>query len=651
MADFFVDQWAYGKTSNRLGLDNPVWGVPQEGDGSAAAASAAASIASITFSAVPSGTTMAIFGAASTGLLTNVTTAASADAAANQLATNINASVNAVSATYANRTPALKNFVYARGPAGGAPAGTCQIMCRIGSAALNVTGIATDCTNTTTAAFSGGAGGCWGWVVNEQALGGSNTIAVMTYGIAIAKPYLPIVLPTALDFIYCRTNKAVVLGAVSWNGSSRGYPMNLIVDNGQKWTGASDIPSNIFDVQFTTVFNSLGFYSDGSSGNTNGALIAAMSPGGFRISVTTTGGSFATMGIGLGGFSRYHNVEFLEVTGASINNSGLRVDCGSTGTLRFSSCKFSFPTAKSQLNQNLIANISSAFGGSVEFDDCDINYNITGSPGDGTPLIQTAIPSSSVPCLIRFRRCRINTGGSVLLKWLSGSITLTSNTLQFQYLFEDNTGAKLDSTAIGIQRTPTYNRPAYLNIIQHRAADSGRPFRLETFTGIAEWSLIESSGFAQPTLNATQPDGTKWSYKLTWFGTGNGCLTTATPFVAPAMTLMNRITPEAARTITLEMLTDSAITINSNMVGMTVYYTDTSGTARSERTFLNAAPVSSSQVWTGASNFSGFAAMKLSLTTSYAVKANTEIAIDFGLYAPPGSANSKIFIDPEFSIS
>ena len=159
----------------------PTWATAQDGDG-AAATLAVSSVASVVFSQGHSAGTVAVFGASVT-----FTHGATADIEANNLATAINASATVVSTTFAPKAPQLRNLVYARGPSSGAPAGTCQIMSRAGSAALNDTGNTSltqasfNGTAPTLTQFSGGSSGAWGYFINPATVWPSAT-AALAYG-------------------------------------------------------------------------------------------------------------------------------------------------------------------------------------------------------------------------------------------------------------------------------------------------------------------------------------------------------------------------------------------------------------------------------------------------------------------------------------
>jgi hypothetical protein len=243
MADLFCDHGAY---ASALGA-TPTWGVPQDGDGSSKDASTAASIGSVLFGSVPTSGTITVCGASVS--TTGVLAAASVAAAADALAANINATTNAVSTTFANtgcptNANQLRNIVFARGPSGGAPAGTCQIMSRFGSATHNATAIAHTFNGTPTVSqFTGGVGGCWGTAINPAALGVASSIAARDYGTLHRRPVVGTV-PSLTNPVWQRTgggaSKSIAMTfAGNINLQHAGFSKKTIFDTNTKWTGDS----------------------------------------------------------------------------------------------------------------------------------------------------------------------------------------------------------------------------------------------------------------------------------------------------------------------------------------------------------------------------------------------------------------------------
>ena len=221
------------------------WGVAQEGDGTALGA-ATPSIGSLAFSSVPTTGTISVFGASVS--TTGVIGAATASAAADVLANNINATTNTVSTGGFNGSPQLRNVVYARGPSNGAPAGTCQVMTRAGSASFNgTTWITTSFDGSpTNTAFAGGAGGAWGYLWNAIGTMWPSAIACGGYGVwAATQPYVGSL--AAGDICYVRSAKAIPVNpgngtfspAIPAMGSASS-PVTFIIDNNSVWADGAN---------------------------------------------------------------------------------------------------------------------------------------------------------------------------------------------------------------------------------------------------------------------------------------------------------------------------------------------------------------------------------------------------------------------------
>lgn len=643
MADYFVDHGAY---ASNLGA-TPTWGVPQEGDGSATTAATAASIGSIKFTTVPTTGTISVCGASVS--TTSVIGAASADAAANALATNINATTNTVSASAAFGTPQLRNLVYARGPAGGAAAGTCEIMARVGSASLNnATNSSAAITSTfdgtpVVTQFAGGSGGCWGWLFNDVALGASSSIGIASYGIGIAKPYVfPAGVATLAltDYVWCRSTsgKSIDTGGNYWSRGNLGFPLNLVVDTNTKWTGDSGTGVVKIIIKCNTSSN-VGFRPD-FSGSNNGVFIGAIMKGGFRVEYDLSNGS-TTFTISTTGMCRLYHVDISEKPGASLGASSFfSMSAAGNGSFHMASCSFTSLNARPSLPQQFLQ--LSSYSGYWNFEDCDFNFNLSGSQStiDTVGLLSMTAPTG----VIRFDGCRFSTGSTSKLKWFSNVIT--PNT--FQVILERNTGVRIGSSGMGIQGVAFNQRTGdNLPSLSLASADQGYSFRHERTSGIVDWDYELGT---YPYLAATQPDGTPYSVCIQWFA--NYYVQPCAPLATPKITKLNRLA-DGVRTVSVEMLVESGKTFDSGMIALQVSYLDTSNIVRRETSYLNATLSTSTASWTfRGSNFNTYLSKKLSFNTSYSVKSNSEIAVEVVvLNNPPGNALTNVFVCPEFVLS
>lgn len=268
MADFFCDHENSTLYTTAL-MAAPVWGQAQDGDGTVNGAgdTPIAPIGSVVFSAIsatPTAGGVSILGSASIV----PAYAATRDAQANNLATAINASAAAVTLTTnaGNIASAyVKALVYARGPAGGAPAGTCEVMSRIATGAFNTgTNIAVTAWTNVTATPSdmrSGVSGPWRYLFTVAALASNVSSAIGaagTYGGCTATLLGAI---TSGDNLHVRTKRAGSDITIAWPGVSLAVstrnigtfqsPFAIIFDNGIKWAGDAGVMVWTMDASLT----------------------------------------------------------------------------------------------------------------------------------------------------------------------------------------------------------------------------------------------------------------------------------------------------------------------------------------------------------------------------------------------------------------
>ena len=237
----------------------PTWGSPQEGDGTVTGSTApAVCVGSIVFTGSPAGRSAGTVTFA--GVVVTPTYSDVNDTQANNLATAINAST-AAGLTFPAQTGNiasgyLKAVFYARGPAGGAAAGTCEVMCRIATTAFNaavITGASWNGGGTVTYNNfnSAGVAGPWGVFFNNYALPGAASASVSaagTYGGVVATHMGAV---ADGDNIFVRTKRGgsnikVLWPAATCNVVTRAkgtlsLPLDIIFDNGIKWSGDAGV--------------------------------------------------------------------------------------------------------------------------------------------------------------------------------------------------------------------------------------------------------------------------------------------------------------------------------------------------------------------------------------------------------------------------
>lgn len=649
MADFYVDHRAYATV---LGA-TPTWGVPQEGDGSGLNAATSAAAAFVTFSAAPSSGTLSVCGI--TISTTGVIGAASADAAADNLATNINAVTTTVAAGVAGGVPALKNLVYARGPSGGAPAGTCQVMMRVGSAGLNYANntnclIASTFNNETSSAankqFSGGTGGCWGWFINDVTVGGdSATYAAGAFGLlSPAKPFVSVASgasvlgePTQLDTVWGRSGAGQTITLPN-NVSvllSSALNLNFVLDTNTKWTGDSGTGQvTISQAASGASVNPLKFSSI-SAAKSIGCLGKDRLRFYFRSA--SAGGLYQIESNNPGYFplSRAWNLLFEEAAGLP-TSQGVNIRCANYTMLALQGCRFVMPTARSTWPDG-IALIGGSINGTLSMEGCSVEANFT-SLTDPGPVASISVGNKSE---IRLTSCAFTGWSSGNLKPFSISSGASSGSL----VVENCTGLRIDSgTYIGI---PSANNgiDEYSGRFVYQSADVGLSMRDEHKRGVCDW--VYGAGY--PTLRALQPDGTPWCVKMDWLATA-GIVGEHIPFRSIPFWIQYRETA-AVKKIETDIYVPNEITLDAVTIVMRVMYiSNTTGRIVEEHTKgLASAYLASAASWTP-NSVSSYSAKKLSLTTSQAIKANTAITVYIEFHRPAPGSNRQIYVDPEFAV-
>lgn len=663
MTDFYCDHGAYGLASNRIGLDVPTtWGVPQEGDGSSKDAATASSIAEILIKASPT--------ASETIVIAGATITAGAAAAANVFvrgatpsatATNIVTLLNSSNATAtlsssaAVGTPQLRNAVYARVKPGFSD--TVQIMFRIGSATLN------HATNSTVAIssagwasaptitqFAGGSGGCWGWFINPSALGQNSSIALMTYGCMLYTPYVCFqALPTSVDNIYSRTGggaskeiSCVFTGSTTLTKSTAWNP-NHVFDTNTKWTGdASDgrvhvafscsIYSAVITVKWTA--SAAAFFN-----------LHALRKGGCKLSWST---SQSTITFICRLNSSYSSVEFCNVEfednstniETSVEATWVSGDSAAHVTVLCSNCKFSRMVAKPTIYPPFSTGLLGYNSyGDYTFSGCEFYFNVSGA-GDPNPLFGNANYWENGTIQILLTGCSF-TGREGGFTLYAGSYPKATSTNLVNITVDNCTGIALPAAYWGFPTSTTLSGSVDTHIFNISLPD--RQFRYETQRGITEWLAGVSPAF--PTLSATTIDGDPWSLRHLWV---NGAVSNTRVDKFPPLRLTNRLA-DAVRTITVQVLMPSDVTLAINTFYCEFSYIDEYGVPRGESIKFLQDSIAS---WTGAANWPDHEAKKFEITTAYPVKQNTDVTIYLSLRASPSTGtNEYVFVDPEFTIS
>lgn len=637
MAEAYVDQGAY---ASNLGA-TPTWGVPQEGDGSATTAAANASIGSILFNAVPTTGAFTICGVTFTSPA-GVLDAANVGAAANALAGLINASTTTVAAAVAYGTPQLRNLVYARGPSGGAPAGTCEIMMRVGSTTLNHasnSNVAMSHTFNGTAPtitqFAGGTGGCWGWVLNGSALGVSSSIAALTYGILRAFPMVRTFVPTLADNIIVRTGRnTTVTGACTIAGMS---PMRLVFDDGTTWAG--DSPTASF-----TITSSASPYTAVSNSSGKVIFVTCRKLGGLTIKFAYTSTYQNNIYVHANSSTMlFKNVKFVE-TSHVYTTWGWRLfqqadGYGSGNSCSFVGCEFDF-TAVSRssaiVSPFLMAGSLNNYFHKLQVISCVFRWSMSGNEGviRGVPLFG----GWAYKWNVQVKGNKVYPGAAAkMVAVASGTDFSSGNTIAL----ESNEGLDLAAGAVGL--TPTTNEgPESAAIVYDNMVVDGSA-KYETRTGFAE--VVPG----RPTLSATLPNGDYWSWCVFWSTTT--FISEVDPYRPPPLRFESRLAT-GARTIAIEFFIDPAYeTQLESGCTLEVMFSNGNGTLYTEQFPLSLSYSAASWANTGSAPYNTYSAFKAQVTTANSVPQNELVSVGLRFDRPATGSSTVVVVNPEPTVT
>lgn len=647
MAELYCDHGAYG-SANRLGIDTPTWGVPQEGDGTATAASSTASTASIFLNGQPSASqTVSICGVTFTAVASGATAnqfniGASLDATAQNLAAAINASVTTVASTIATGTPKLRNLVFARGPTStpAAPSATVQLMMRVGSAGLN-SNVNNQITSTfgtapTITQWNGGVGGCFGYFTIDSTMGAGSDYTILQYGVLNGILAHSGGTTTLSDSIYVRTgtNKTIAPSLTTTTTVSRAtsYQPRIYFDTNTKWTG--DDPNGVLTINVT--FNNNAFNLSLVQILNTQFFSVCLRRGNFKINaVHSTTASIIVNALTNGGNCYVEGWNFVDNNTSGFANISLvpSISMNNLGNATYRNCDYTRPVAQATIPV-LMSLVPSGTIPRVKMDGCTFNYNISGTSDPGA-LFNYNTSGGVGPSQISFTNCQFNATGysGGLTMFPAGVPSFATSTLNYyEFRFENCSGLRYPTAFMGLVTATAMIDQDIHNLYMNLGTVG---FRFENARGMCDWNPTDTP----PTQSAKLPDGsTSWSLRTLWVA--NGSLTALAPFSTPAFRIYNRLAT-AVRTVGLELAVPSALTF-SDTIKMWVSYTDSTGVYRVESASVVSA---SSASW---SNLGSNVTKKVTLTTAYAIQTNTEILVSLDFVgAPSTGSNATLYINPD----
>ena len=623
-----------------------LWGVPQEGNGTATTASTASATAQIVLTAQPTaGNLLTIcgitFGATSGGTI-NYAIGGTLTVTVSNIVAAINAAATTVAIGVAPGTPQLRDLIVARNLSGT----TVDIMTRIGCESLNHAAnaaVAISSTGWGTAPtitqFVGGVGGAFGYCHNGVGSIWPSARAVWQYGIwAATFPYTYAVQPG--DVFKIRANKIVRVGDIAASatmtstGGTVADPVVYQIDDGTEWPADGSAPVLRFKVDIKTssvtiTQSGVPWYYAKRHSNGDYSLVWE---------VKGTASSSFIMFAGL--VQRFEGIQWI-CPGTTISNTArvavqAQLGGSNNGISLWQTCNWTMPGVAT----HRWVEVAGGSGIRAEFIDCDF---VATAPT--TPL--AGFNGSIGGARWRYINCRF-------IGFIVGSAI--SSPAPNQPLGE--LGAVFRNCDMG---GITSRGPYYLGISASAEYDIGtrgvmfssrygtRNFGYERLgRGFCEWDGSKSF----PTLNARLMDGsTPWSiYGVS--GSSSNCVGKINPFEMPALSFLNSL-PTGPRTITLNFLLESTLAWTKADISVLLSYSKPDGTVVTIDTFdpAGAALDASTEAWsTTLYNSQNWTKRKFSFTTPDSILTGTEICAYVRILSPVPNSTLGFFIDPELVV-
>lgn len=639
------------------------WGVPQEGDGTASTAATASATISADLSAATAaaGATISIMGAVLTcvasGASANQFNAGSGTTLIDNIVTAINRTTNTVTVTAQATgwaTPKLQDTVYAR-----RTGNNLEIMTRAGSATYNSSTVATSGLTGGTFGpytFSGGSGGCWGYLFSWLASFLPSALGIAAYGV-LGQTNLPLAgtmgnAPLGGDIVCCRSNKTVwftTTGILPSATGSRTKPVEIVVDDGTVWSADGSTPVLNFKIPQSYSTNSP--FAHASSGTVN--IRATQYASGQRSLVVSNLNLSSSGYIAVNGSSGlgFYNIDFDVsasagyVWAASVYGSG-----SPTYKSRFQNCRF-----KHKQNQPFFYFSTSL--GANDLNGCE--FDNTGASVFNSGVIGVGGHNSAGSEVI-FESCKFVgflTGSRLFSNGYTWS-GVSSITLLFSNISWGNVGGRGPTFGGGLSYGRRYGR-----IVSSCSQYGTRDFHLDVPNGYVDW---DSSG-GYPTCKAKLLDGTTgWVLKVVLPVTAYAAYIDASnPFELPRIGKViptNDLLTEGIRTLTVEFAIEQSLTFTKSDIALVVTYQDTSGVTQIIDThdINGGAFTDSTTTWSDGYSTTQVALYpgptihnkkKFSVTTPTAVKAGSEVGIYVQFRNNISGATQTIFVDPEIAVT
>lgn len=631
------------------------WGVPQDGDGTATTAATASAtisfdIAAWTFTSGSS--TFSIMGstAMTVGAGANSATNAQYSATAATMAANIAAAINLNAYTNMVNIPSgwvtnnqVRNVVYAK-----ATGSVVAVMTRAGSAGYNTLVAMTfaNVTGASSQSWSGGSGGCWGYIYNRLAGFLPSAIAAITYG--IWTPAKTIAGEQANgDDVKIRAGKTVKLVCANVTTAlptvgSAAAPVTYTIDDSTVWSdGADPVLSILGDPGGGYYYWGIGApttcyahikasrYADGSAG----LNITAVSSGGGNVANTVS--------IAFGGPVTFENVDLIGYGHASPSLSASYGNAAYAGTTLIG-CKIRVNTT--QASGPHISN-----GGSTNT--CNLNLydfeiNVTNATAPATAIISGHVSYGDLV---------IEGSGLKLTGFVTGSTFMGTPNNNLRVLLNDVSwggvtlrGPFLNSAGASYSRSN--------KVITCASSIGSMDFLHERPDGFVEWN----SGRSHPTLNAKLRDGTSpWSIHAIPTSAAS-ILSKAHPLCLPEIVKLNSLA-DGVRTAKVEIACETNLAFTRKDISLVLTYVGTDGDLHSCTTLdYGSALTASSETWSaeaaGQVTFSDGGTIYhdkyyLSITTPTAIKTDTFVRASIRIHTATSNIKRGVFVDPEITLT
>jgi hypothetical protein len=648
----------------------PTWNIAQEGDGTSKALAVPAIASIVVSGACTAGNTLTIMGVTLTAVASGATAAqfnvgASATLQADNIATAINAATAEITAGFSATRPQLRDILYARSPASGAPANTVEIMTRVGSAIWNgITSNTAVAPALTLTQFSGGVGGSAGYMGNNGTIWKSARTKCM-YGLVYG-------LNTSLGASTFGNMAGLAMGAdndichVRANGSTMEINKTdhrlfargtFIVDDGTIWPG----DTGTFTIEKNAASGSapVGFSNWGA-----GKLVfTARDRTRAIFSNTNTAGGEQIQLVGNinSTTSTLWQIDNFTFSDTNANAAGIILFGSSYRTVAqqvviFTNNVFTSVKAQYTLISLGTPRASSLTGGIFKVSGLDVAFPTFVGTGTYLANVDALAPGAGNGTQIVLENINYTASPSAVAPYIIGETALTSNAMPYgsSVIVKNVTGCK------------PANNVGLLGIANSNSRNNNSPYILQQNIDLAgtRYTKLETNGFVReissasdmPTLSSTLLSGAAVGGSFDWAGSLNSNAIPVSGVSVIEVTLV--ATVSGLTTITLNLLIEPALVglLNKSLMQMTVAYIDTSGTIRFkgiDYTAVAVLPTGAGLAGWDKKAYTTYVPCQLSVTLpSIAINTEVDVSVMLLNVNPLASGSvSKVFYDPSLVVT